>query len=72
MLDSGLTSVHDASLSLRDIEFFKKLDKEGRLPIRVYGMVSCEPLNTFCGDEVERYDGDRFVVRCVAYTVSGL
>ncbi|KAL8278996.1 hypothetical protein RQP46_008665 [Phenoliferia psychrophenolica] len=61
MLDTGLTSVHDASLSLADIAFLKKIDQEGRLPIRIYGMVSCEPLNRFCGDEVERYDGDRAV-----------
>lgn len=65
MLARGLTSVHDASLTVKDIAFLKRMDQAGRLPIRIYGMVSCEPLNTFCGDEVERYDGDRFVVRQV-------
>jgi predicted amidohydrolase YtcJ len=63
MLDSGLTSVHDASLSLADIAFLRRLDQEGKLPIRIYGLVSCEPLNSYCGDEVERYDGDRFQLR---------
>lgn len=63
MLDSGLTGVHDASLSLDDIKFLKGLDQEGKLPVRIYGLVSCEPLNSWCGDQVERYDGDKFVVR---------
>lgn len=63
MLDTGLTSVHDASLTKEDIAFLTKLDKEGRLPIRIYGMVYCDPVNAFCGDEIERYDGDRFVLR---------
>ncbi|KAI5474325.1 protein of heat shock protein Hsp70 family [Pseudohyphozyma bogoriensis] len=71
MLDRGLTGVHDASLSLEDIEFLKRIDGEGRLPIRIYGLVSCEPLNSYCGDEVERYDGDRFVVRGVKLFVDG-
>jgi hypothetical protein len=65
MLDSGLTSVHDASLSLEDIAFLKRVDQEGRLPVRIYGMVSCEPLNRYCGEELQRYDGDRFVLRWV-------
>lgn len=63
MLETGLTSVHDASLTIDDVEFFKKLDRGGKLPIRVYGMLYCEPINTYCGDEVEKYDGDRFTLR---------
>lgn len=63
MLDTGLTSVHDASLSLADIAFLKKLDEQGRMPVRIYGLVSCEPLNSWCGDQVERYDGDKFQLR---------
>ncbi|KAM0747777.1 hypothetical protein T439DRAFT_317218 [Meredithblackwellia eburnea MCA 4105] len=71
MLDSGLTSVHDASLTLEDIRFLKQIDQEGRLPIRIYGLVSCEPLNSYCGDQVERYDGDRFTVRGVKLFTDG-
>ena len=63
MLTTGLMSVHDASLSLADIKFLKALDKEGQMPVRIYGMVYCEPINTFCGDDVERYDGDKFTLR---------
>lgn len=71
MLDHGLTSVHDASLSIADIAFLKTIDQQGRLPIRIYGMVSCEPLNSDCSAQVERYDGDRFVVRAVKIFADG-
>lgn len=67
MLQHGLTSVHDASLSLSDIKFLKQLDREKRLPVRIVGMLSCdEPkLNGFCGDEEEAgiYEGDRFTMK---------
>lgn len=71
MLDLGLTSVHDASLSLKDIAFLKKLDDQGRMPVRIYGLVSCEPLNSWCGDQVERYDGDKFQLRGVKMFCDG-
>ena len=31
--------------------------------MRIYGMVGCRPINTYCGDKIKRYDGDRFVLR---------
>ena len=67
MLEHGLTSVHDAALSPADVRFLRALDEQGRLPIRLYGFVGCEPTNAWCGDDegVERYEGDRFTVRCV-------
>lgn len=68
MLSSGLTSVHDAALSPADVRFLRALDEQHRMPVRVYGFVGCEPTNSWCGDDegVERYEGDRFTVRCVA------
>jgi hypothetical protein len=66
MLKHGLTSVHDAALTLADIDFLKKIDKEDMLPIRIYGMLSCEnPLNSFCaGDKrSEIYEGHKFNLR---------
>ncbi|GAA5874352.1 hypothetical protein JCM1840_001357 [Sporobolomyces johnsonii] len=75
MLSRGLTSVHDAALSLSDVSFFKSLDEEGRLPIRVYGMLACdEPgLAGWCGDEAgaERYEGDLFTLRAVKIFTDG-
>ncbi|GAA5977870.1 hypothetical protein JCM21900_002194, partial [Sporobolomyces salmonicolor] len=75
MLSHGLTSAHDAALSLSDVSFFKSLDQEGRLPVRVYGMLACdEPgLRGWCGDEegAERYEGDRFTLRAVKIFTDG-
>lgn len=71
MLSYGLTSVHDASLSLSDIKFLRTLDEKNQLPIRIYGMLSCDnPLNRFCGDEEgsELYtEGNKFELRCVSH-----
>ncbi|GAA5942541.1 amidohydrolase [Sporobolomyces koalae] len=74
MLKHGLTAVHDAALSLEDIRFLKELDREDLLPIRVYGMLSCEnPLNSFCGDEPnsDKYLGNKFDLRAVKLFVDG-
>lgn len=65
MLRTGLTGVGDAMLSLDDVRFFKDLDEQGGMKVDVYGMVYCEPINTFCGDEVGRIDGKRFHLRFV-------
>ncbi|GAA6039999.1 hypothetical protein JCM8097_002660 [Rhodosporidiobolus ruineniae] len=87
MLSHGLTGVHDAALSPSDIAFFRALDRgealegenrasvrtggKSRLPVRVYGMVGCEPTNAYCGDEVERYEGERFTVRAAKIFTDG-
>lgn len=73
MLKHGLTAVHDAALSLEDIRFLKELDREDLLPIRVYGMLSCEnPLNSFCGDEPnsDKYLGNKFDLRYALHVYS--
>jgi len=38
-LSHGVTSFHDAGTSLEGIDFFKKLEEEGNLPVRLYVMV---------------------------------
>ncbi|KAJ3382199.1 hypothetical protein HDU84_004561 [Entophlyctis sp. JEL0112] len=43
MVRKGLTGVHDAALSLEDIQMFKKLIDNGKLPVRIYGMIFCDP-----------------------------
>jgi predicted amidohydrolase YtcJ len=40
MASAGVTSVHEAGMSARDVEAFVSLADEGALPIRVYGMLS--------------------------------
>jgi hypothetical protein len=38
-LAHGVTSFHDAGASFADIDFFKQLEREGALPVRLYVMV---------------------------------
>ncbi|GAA5973538.1 hypothetical protein JCM11641_007106 [Rhodosporidiobolus odoratus] len=84
MLKAGLTGVHDAALAPSDVDFFRLLDEgkalpgekprrrtASRLPVRVYGLVGCEPTNAWCGDEVERYEGERFTVRAAKIFTDG-
>ncbi|PLW10490.1 hypothetical protein PCASD_21911 [Puccinia coronata f. sp. avenae] len=53
MLAVGLTTVNDAATDLETVEFYKKLDAQDKLPVRVTGMVNCG--YTYCGDQVEKY-----------------
>ncbi len=39
-LSKGVTSFHDAGVSWRTIELYKKLADEGRLPVRIYAMIN--------------------------------
>jgi predicted amidohydrolase YtcJ len=39
-LEAGLTGVHDAGVSPQAARLFRRLDQEGRLKLRVYGMAS--------------------------------
>ena len=40
MAESGYTAVHEAGTNQRSMEAFERLESEGRLPLRVYAMVS--------------------------------
>lgn len=61
MLSLGLTTVNDAATDLETIAFYKKLDAQDNLPVRVTGMVNCG--YTFCGDQVEKVTGNKFNLR---------
>lgn len=39
MAKSGFTSIHDAGMGRTNYETYQALEKEGQLPIRVYGMI---------------------------------
>ncbi|KAK4048530.1 hypothetical protein OIV83_004698 [Microbotryomycetes sp. JL201] len=66
MLQHGLTSVHDASLSIADVAFLRRLDESNQMPVRIYGLLACDPLNSYCGDQIEKYDQKRrFTIRRV-------
>jgi predicted amidohydrolase YtcJ len=40
MASAGVTSVHEAGMSTEDVAAYRSLADEGRLPIRVYGMLT--------------------------------
>lgn len=61
MLSLGLTGVHDAAADLETIEFYKKMDQEGKLPVRIWAMINCG--DQYCGDRIELYKGTRLAVR---------
>jgi hypothetical protein len=42
-LRHGVTSFHDAGASFETIDFFRRLEEEGTLPVRLYVMVRGEP-----------------------------
>ncbi|PLW06165.1 hypothetical protein PCANC_25496 [Puccinia coronata f. sp. avenae] len=69
MLAVGLTTVNDAATDLETVEFYKKLDAQDKLPVRVTGMVNCG--YTYCGDQVEKVSGNKFNLRSVKLFVDG-
>ncbi|WVR04266.1 hypothetical protein IAU60_001266 [Kwoniella sp. DSM 27419] len=71
-LSKGLTGVHDAQCFSRDVPFWRKMAKQGKLPMRFYAMLACET-DEFCGDEVEKVISDvsRFNLRAVKLFADG-
>ncbi len=73
-LEAGLTGVHDAGLDRQDEAAFRRLDRAGKLKIRVYGMAIPPE-----GDEVlfvrqrplTRKPGQRFEVRAIKLFIDG-
>ncbi|MFG0326512.1 MAG: amidohydrolase [Phycisphaerales bacterium JB037] len=70
LLSLGITSVHDMGISLADAEVYKKLDREGRLKLRVYGVLSHAAANEYLPDG-EQYKGDRFTLRAIKLYADG-
>ena len=71
LLSQGVTGVHDAATWLPDLSFYRKLDEHKALPFRIYAMAACPKLDEYCGDQVERYDGNRLHVRSVKLFLDG-
>jgi predicted amidohydrolase YtcJ len=71
----GVTSFHDAGSSFDRIDFFKKLEAEGNLPIRLYVMVRNES-NSDMAEKLSDYrmiaDGNDFLtVRSIKRQIDG-
>jgi len=71
----GITSFHDAGASFESIDFFKKLEAEGNLPIRLYVMVRGES-NDIMAEKLPEYrmlaEGNDFLtVRSIKRQIDG-
>ncbi len=71
----GVTSFHDAGASFESIDFFKKLEEEGNLPIRLYVMVRGES-NEVMAEKLPEYrmlaEGNDFLtVRSIKRQIDG-
>lgn len=73
-LENGITSFHDAGSSFARIDFFKRLVDEGRLPVRLYVMISAS--NEDLAEHLPAYFMDgygdhRLTVRSIKRGVDG-
>ena len=74
VIKAGLTGIHDASVSRVDAEAYRRLDRDGKLKLRVHGMASPPS-----GGEVafvsrpipQAWQGDRFKVRSIKLFIDG-
>jgi len=75
LLENGITSMHNAGASQRDIDLFKSFAKEGKLGVRVYTMLSGRDsvlLSNYykSGPEIGLYD-DFLTVRSIKLYADG-
>ncbi|AFK51294.1 Amidohydrolase 3 [Thermogladius calderae 1633] len=68
----GVTAVGAAGLSFREVEALKRLDKEGKLPIRVYGYVIYTGGPDFDYDYVEKLLYETWGDRSSRFRINGL
>ena len=71
----GITSFHDAGIPFSTIDFFKKLEAEGTLPVRIYAMVRGES-NEAMAEQLASYrsvaEGNDFLtVRSIKRQIDG-
>jgi len=74
LLAVGLTGVHDAGVSAREAEVFRRLDREGKLAMRVYAMASPQAgreVETVSRPPVQEPKGSRFEMRAIKLFIDG-
>lgn len=69
----GLTGVHDAGVSLQQLQAFRRLADRGALPLRVYAMADgdSKALAWLCENGAYRHDGGRLEMRSVKLYADG-
>ncbi|KAK0233634.1 amidohydrolase family-domain-containing protein [Armillaria fumosa] len=73
-LANGLTSIHDAKLDLRQLDFFKRKAAAGKFPIRLYGMTNYDEGEEYWGNITKPQtlsDDHRFSARSVKIVGDG-
>jgi len=70
LVSVGLTGAHDAGISLADAEVFKRLEAEGKLKIRIYGMLSHAAAKDHLSGG-ERHEGEYFDLRAIKLYADG-
>jgi predicted amidohydrolase YtcJ len=75
-LRHGVTSFHDAGSSFDTVDFLKRLESEGALPVRLYVMVRPRGASDDLGALLDRYrataeDDDYLVVRSIKRQIDG-
>jgi predicted amidohydrolase YtcJ len=70
----GITGVHDAGISLADVELYQQAIDEGWFDLRLYGMIGGrgETFDHFCENgHISQYGNDRLTVRSVKFYMDG-
>ena len=69
----GLTGVHDAGVSLRQLGLYRRFADQGRLPLRVYAMANgdAEALDALCAMGLYAHPGGRLEMRAVKFYIDG-
>ena len=74
IVSQGLTGVHDAGVSAFEADVFRRLDREGRLSMRVYAMASPpggQEVQTVSRPPIKEPEGSRFEMRAVKLFIDG-
>jgi hypothetical protein len=74
LLENGITAFHDAGASFETIDFYKRLVDEGRMPVRLYVMVSPGDLAEMASrlDDYRMINyGDKLTVRSIKQYIDG-
>ncbi|MBZ4395702.1 amidohydrolase [Myxococcus sp. AS-1-15] len=67
----GLTGVHDAGMDLATFQLLQRMDKEGKLPLRVYAMADGQAPERAEFLRMGPYQGERLTLRAVKLVLDG-